>query len=127
MLPRAGGLGIAQHHRLARLKTAENIGDDPVGSKIPTANDIARPCTGQRNIARLEKAFAKRFHHNLTRGFRGGIGVVPAQRISFLKRATEPVIAVDLIGRHHENGAQTGDLARCLQHIYRAHDIGLEG
>ena len=127
MLERTGRIGIAHHDLPACLHGPHTVRDDPVVGKITAADHISGPGSGNGTVSVRKEGLLIAVSHQLGTGFAVGIRIIAIQRIALPVSILPLPVLIHLVGGHIQKGLHGRRQAHALQHIHRAHHIGLIG
>ena len=129
VLPRAGGVGVADGDGLASEDGADGVGDDAVGGPVAAADDIAGAGAGDADggVRGVEERAAVGGDGDFRGPFASAVGVVTAHGVGFAVGVEPLAVFVALVGGDHDDGAGTGGETEGVEHVDGAHDIDGEG
>lgn len=124
MLPRAGGVGVADDDGLILLECAQDVWHQAVCRPITTADDVARAGGGQGNTFFLKEGAAIGAGDQLCAAFAVAVGVVAAHGFVFTVAPGPFFVFVAFVGSDVDHGLDVGGVAHRFEQMHRAHDVG---
>ena len=104
MLPWPDGRRVAHFDGVSGLKCLDDVGHDPIGGVIATADHISRSCSRQSQLALCGVGFAPALNQNLGCRLGRTVEIMATQPIVLAVGVLPLPVLINLVGGHHDHG-----------------------